>query len=100
MLEIILQLLEYRNVVTQNIAFKVMDVPHRFNIMHNLTQDEVHAAFTNWTARTSDFSGQSFCDYINSKRERGMTDHICLLTEDVEKELKLSPGEIKDKMGS
>lgn len=44
-------------------------------IYHNLP-DQINAAFDNWIVRTDKYTEKSFCDYINSKRLKGLTDHI------------------------
>lgn len=44
-------------------------------IFHNLP-DQINAAFDNWIVRTSKYDEESFCKYINSKRERGLSNHI------------------------
>lgn len=45
-----------------------------FSIIHNLPEDIIKAV-VNWQARTKEYSPESFCKYINSKRERGLSDH-------------------------
>ncbi len=44
-------------------------------ICHNLP-NQIQAAFDNWIVRTSKYTEESFCKYINDKRERGLSNHI------------------------
>lgn len=45
-------------------------------IYHNLPH-QIDAAFENWLIRHQDTpTEESFCEYINDKRERGLSDHI------------------------
>ena len=55
--------------------FKLSDGT-KFEIIHNIQpMDMVQAAFHNWLPRTKRHTAESFCDYINEKRKRGLTDH-------------------------
>ncbi len=49
----------------------VIDLVHNMGTM-------ITNAFDNWLVRTDTYNAESLCDYINSKREKGMSDHICL----------------------
>lgn len=52
-----------------------------FKIIHNLP-DQIEAAVQNWVVRTDDYTDKSLCDYINSKRERGLSDHYAFTEEE------------------
>jgi hypothetical protein len=51
-----------------------------FTIVHNLPE-EIEAAAINWQFRTDEYTAQSLCDYINGKRERGLTNHYAFTKE-------------------
>lgn len=55
-----------------------------FNIVHNL-EEMIEAAAVNWSVRTDDYTAESFCNYINSKREKGLTDHYAFTEEQYRK---------------
>jgi hypothetical protein len=50
-----------------------------FTIFHNLkphgTVDSLDAALDNWINRTEEVTAESLCQYINGKREKGMSNH-------------------------
>jgi hypothetical protein len=46
----------------------------KIKIIHNI-DDMILAALDNWLVRTEIFTAESFCQYINGKRERGLSDH-------------------------
>lgn len=68
-----------------------VEIDHKrsFTIYHNIP-DLIEAAIANWEVRTNKYTAQSLCDYINSKREAGMTDHHAF-TEKQIKDLNLIP---------
>jgi hypothetical protein len=45
------------------------------------------AAVMNWEVRTKKHTAESLCDYINSKREAGMTDHYAFTEEQFKQSL-------------
>ena len=51
------------------IRFKVGNVPIEFKIISNITSLglSIDAAVINWSARTSEYTAKSFCDYVKSK---------------------------------
>lgn len=57
------------------------------HIIWNNLPEQMEAAFINWSVRTEDITPESFCRYINSKRERGLTDHYAY-TEEQFRDLK------------
>lgn len=65
-------------------------------IVHNIEDPaEFEAAVHNWDARTEVYTEESFCEYINSKREKGLSDHYAF-TEKQFKELEESANEHED----
>jgi hypothetical protein len=60
-----------KNKSVADVSFAVDGVPVSFRVIHNMpTRGNVNsfnAALDNWLARTEVFTGQSFCDYVNSK---------------------------------
>jgi len=58
-----------------------IDNKKTYKIYHNLP-DMIEAALINWEVRTTVHTAKSFCDYINSKRERGLTDHYAYTEEE------------------
>lgn len=65
-------------------------------IFHNIP-NEINAALDNWLARTNKYTEQSFCDYINSKRERGLCEHVAYTEKEYNKLFgdKLTKEEVK-----
>lgn len=56
---------------TLTIKFFIGDQLHSFNVKHNFPQVQgldIRAAADNWLARTNDYTVESFCEYVNSKR--------------------------------
>jgi hypothetical protein len=49
---------------------------------------DIMAAIANWSVRTSEHTAESLCDYINSKRESGLTNHWAFTKEFYEANLK------------
>jgi hypothetical protein len=62
-------------------------------IYHNLP-NQIQAAFDNWLVRTKRYTEKSFCDYINDKRKRGLSDHIAYTEEEY---LDLKIEDLKEK---
>lgn len=50
---------------------------------YNMQEFEVHAAAINWSARTNEFTAQSLCNYINSKRKKGLTYHYAAVNHEL-----------------
>ncbi len=51
-------------------------------IVTNIEDEKlIEAAIDNWTVRTDDYTAESLCAYINSKRIRGLTDHYAFTEE-------------------
>jgi hypothetical protein len=51
------------------ITFKLKGRPKKFIVYNNLDERglDIHAAFDNWSVRTSQYTEQSFCEYVISK---------------------------------
>jgi len=60
-----------------------------FVIYHNIATagniNSIDAAIQCWEARTDQFTAKSLCDYINSKRLKGYTDHYAFTPEEFAK---------------
>lgn len=56
----------------------------RFKIVHNIPK-EINAALENWLARTSVFTADSFCRYINEKAEKLSTGHVAMTRKQYDK---------------
>ena len=55
-----------------------LDYGGGFVIIHNLPNEgpnNFHDAFAIWQAKSQKICAESFCDYINEKRDRGLSDH-------------------------
>jgi len=54
-----------------------------FKVIHNIEDEGMfNAAVINWQVRTNEITAESLCEYINSKRLKGMTDHIAFTEEE------------------
>lgn len=68
-----------KNIVTEptnemnsfTIEFKVGKKSVKLDFFANIAVDEIMAVFDNWTARTEEYTSQSFVNYINSKNQYG-----------------------------
>lgn len=54
----------------------------RFTIIHDMNLHgavgSFDAAMQNWLARTTEFTAESFCNYVSEKREKGFcNDYAC-----------------------
>lgn len=62
----------------------------KFNVMHNVPTNngginDIDAAFQSWLLRTDEYTCLSFCRYINSKREKGYSNHYAFPFDDKDK---------------
>jgi hypothetical protein len=64
-----------------------------FTVYTNLG-DQMTPAFEAWSNKTNDYTAQSFCDFVNSKRLAGLTSYIAFTEErwlELQAELKNKP---------
>lgn len=60
---------ENKGLLHTEMNFKIGKKKYKFNVLHNLHEYglPIDAALINWSARTDDFTIESFCDYVVSK---------------------------------
>ena len=55
-------------------------------VIHNLPLEgpnNIQDAFWVWSAKTSEFTAESFCNYINEKREAGLCNYYAFINEEL-----------------
>lgn len=79
--------LESTFVMSECIVEHKYDGEIKFNIVHNLPDVPglcIEDALVNWSARTSEITAESFCEYVNSKN----TGFVCITEDRYNKMLK------------
>lgn len=77
------------NLVSSTIKFEIDDKPIEFIVYHNIgvfgNINTLEAAIQSWLVRTDKYTAKNLCNYINAKRERGLSNDYCFTEKEYKK---------------